>query len=54
MCSIFILQILTFVPVLHQIEVEVAIRSSLEVYENDTNGELHSVSDLSRPLAMNL
>jgi hypothetical protein len=36
-----------FVKKIHHIEVEVAIRTSLNAYEDENNGEMNSVADLS-------
>jgi hypothetical protein len=36
-----------FVKKIHHIEVEVAIRTSLNAYEDENNGEMNSVDDLS-------
>lgn len=41
-------QILMFVKKIHHIEVEMAIRTSLEAYADETNGEINSTSDLSK------
>lgn len=37
-----------FVKKIHHIEVEMAIRTSLDAYADETNGEINSVSDLSK------
>ncbi len=36
-----------FVKKIHHIEVEVAIRTSLNAYEDENNGAMNSTSDLS-------
>ena len=36
-----------FVKKVHHIEVELAIRTSLNAYEDENNGEMNSTSDLS-------
>ena len=36
-----------FVKKIHHIEVEVAIRTSLNAYEDENNGEMNSVAGLS-------